>query len=151
MSASLQSTRLPRPTWVSLWDGREWPGRVIGGMPAFDFGCAPTGLLTRRQLRDQGLAPGGHEPYARLVWKRGRRWAWLWRSDLATPKRTCTPAQRTAVGKALRARQVCVLCGPVSYCVRRTDRLCGDCFVAGATPVETGAPAWQALEWGRAA
>jgi hypothetical protein len=137
-------TRPPRSTrWVTLWDGRQWPGRMFGGLPAFDFGCAPSGLLTRRQLRATGLAPGGHEPYARLVWKRDRRWAWLYIEERARPKRTATPAQLDAVGKALAARQVCAVCGPVGYCVRTTDRLCGDCHAAGLQPVTIGTPAWD--------
>jgi len=131
--------------WVTLWDGRQWPGRRLAGLPAFEFGCAPSGLLTRRQLRAAGLAPGGQEPYARLVWKRDRRWAWLYREDLARPKRTPSRAQLEAVAKALAARQVCAHCGPVEYCVRTTDLLCGDCYAAGAEPRPTREPAWELL------
>ena len=138
--------------WVALWDGRQWPGRMVAGLPAFDFGCAPSGLLTRRQLRAAGLAPGGQDPYARLVWKRDRRWAWLYREDLARPKRIPTAAQLEAIGKALAARQVCAHCGPVPYCVRTTDRLCGDCHTAGVTPSTTRPPTWDVLRgWTRAA
>ena len=129
-----------------LWDGRSWPGRMLDGLPAFEFGCAPAGLLTRRQLRAAGLAPGGHEPYGRLVWRRGNRWAWLYREDLARPKRVATPAQLEAVGKALAARQVCAVCGPVSYCVRTTDQLCGDCYLAGAEPHTNRAATWEASQ-----
>lgn len=123
-----------RLRWVALWDGRQWPGRMLSGLPAFEFECAPSGLLTRRQLRAAGLAPGGQEPYARLVWKRDRRWAWLYREDLARPKRIASAAQLAAVGKALAARRVCAVCGPVEHCVRTTDQLCGDCHAAGVTP-----------------
>jgi hypothetical protein len=138
--------------WLVLWDGRQWPGRMLAGMPAFDYHCAPSGLLTRRQLRAAGLAPGGQEPYARLVWKRDRRWAWLYREDLAAPKRVPTPAQLDALGRALAARRVCAHCGPVAYCVRTTDRLCGDCHTAGVTPVTSRPPAWEVLRgWTRAA
>ena len=143
------STTLPadfgRRRWLVLWDGRRWPGRMLDGLPAFDFGCAPSGLLTRRQLRAAGLAPGGHEPYGRLTWHRGRRWAWLYREDLARPKRVATPAQLEAVGKALATRQVCAVCGPVSYCVRTTDQLCGDCYLAGAEPHTNRLATWEAL------
>ena len=139
---------LTRRRWLVLWDGRLWPGRMLDGLPAFEFGCAPAGLLTRRQLRAAGLAPGGHEPYGRLVWNRGRRWAWLYREDLARPKRVATPAQLVAVGKALSARQVCAVCGPVSYCVRTTDQLCGDCYLAGAEPHTNRLATWEALrDW----
>jgi hypothetical protein len=123
---------------------------MFAGLPTFDFHCAPSGLLTRRQLRAAGLAPGGQEPYARLMWKRDRRWAWLYRADLARPKRTPTPAQLEAVGKALAARQICAACGPVGYCVRTTDRLCGDCHVAGVAPATTQLPTWEVLNrWPR--
>ena len=121
-------------TWIELWDGRYWPGRIIGGLPAFEWQQAPAGLLTRRQLRGKGLALGGQEPFARLVWKRDIRWAWLYVEDRAHPKRVATAAQLAAVGRALAARRVCVVCGPVSHCVRTTDGLCGDCYAAGGTP-----------------
>ncbi len=133
--------------WLWLWDGRRWPGWEIDGMPAFGYAAAPSGLLTRRQLRDADLCPGGHEPYARLAWQRGRRWAWLWRADLARPKRTATAAQLAAVNAALRARRVCAVCGPVDHCVRTTDRLCGDCHVAGVTPPASAEPpAWRVIQ-----
>jgi hypothetical protein len=115
---------------LELWDGRWWPGRIERGMPTFGFKCAPDGLLTRRQLRAAGLAPGGQEPWARLVWKRDRRFAWLYRADLATPKRIPTAAQLTSLGAALAARRVCANCGPVDYTVRTSDHLCGDCYAA---------------------
>ena len=127
--------------WLVLWDGRQWPGRMLDGLPAFDFGCAPAELLTRRQLRDKGLSPGGQEPYARLVWKRDRRWAWLYVEDRARPKRTASPAQFAAIGNALAARRVCAVCGPVDHCVRTTDRLCGDCHATGVQPPTAIGPA----------
>ena len=139
---------MSRWQWVVLWDGRHWPGRVLQGVPAFDFGCAPSGLSTRRQLRAAGLSPGGQEPYARLVWRGERRWAWLYRADLARPKRVPTSAQLAAVRKALVARQVCAVCGPVGYCVRTTDRLCGECHAAGQALAGTQTPGWVAVgQW----
>ena len=132
---------MTRQRWVTLWDGRQWPGRVLAGLPAFAFGCAPSGLLTRRQLRDRGLCPGGQGPYARLVWKRDRRWAWLYVEDRARPKRTASPAQLAAIGHALAARRVCAVCGPVDHCVRTTDRLCGDCHATGVQPPTAIGPA----------
>ncbi|GAB3765689.1 RRQRL motif-containing zinc-binding protein [Microlunatus parietis] len=114
-----------------LWDGRVWPAVVESdGLPEFRFRQAPDGLLTRRQLRDAGLSPGGQEPYGRIVWKREQRFAWLYREDLAAPKRVPTPAQLAAVEAALAARKVCVECGPVDHTVRTTDHLCGDCYAA---------------------
>lgn len=117
-------------TTVELWDGRYWPGRIERGIPTFQFRCAPAGLLTRRQLRDAGLAPGGQEPWAQLVWRRDRRRAWLYRADLAKPKRSATPAQLAAIEAALAARRVCAVCGPVDHMVRTSDHLCGDCYAA---------------------
>ncbi|MBO0811206.1 MAG: hypothetical protein J2P23_04080 [Microlunatus sp.] len=115
-------------TYVELWDGCSWPGRIEHGMPTFPFRCAPDGLLTRRQLRAAGLAPGGQEPWAQLVWRRDGRFAWLYRVDLAKPKRIPTPAQLAAVQAALAARRVCAECGPVDHTVRTSDHLCGDCY-----------------------
>ncbi|WP_199238083.1 RRQRL motif-containing zinc-binding protein [Kribbella steppae] len=134
--------------WVELWDGRRWPGRVRDGVPEFGFGMAPPGLSTRRQLRDRGLCRGGQEPFARLVWKRDRRFAWLYVDAHAKPKRTATDAQLTAVGKALAARKLCAECGPVDHFVRTTDQLCGDCHEAGVTPPGDEAATWRVLhEW----
>lgn len=134
--------------WVELWDGRRWPGRVRNGLPEFGFGLAPAGLSTRRQLRERGLCRGGQEPFARLVWQRERRFAWLYVDDRAKPKRTPSDAQRDAVDKALAARKVCAECGPVDHCVRTTDRLCGDCHAAGVTPQTDHGATWRVLhEW----
>ncbi|MFC9131857.1 RRQRL motif-containing zinc-binding protein [Streptomyces sp. NPDC057099] len=70
----------------------------------------PEGLATRRQLRAMGLSPGGHGPVARLTWRGGNRWAWLYRVDLAVPKRTPTLAQEMALDRAMAARSTCPLC-----------------------------------------
>ncbi|MFC4506135.1 MULTISPECIES: RRQRL motif-containing zinc-binding protein [Streptomyces] len=70
----------------------------------------PGGLATRRQLRTLGLSPGGHDPVARLICRGGNRWAWLYRVDLAVPKRTPTLAQEEALDRAMAARQTCPEC-----------------------------------------
>ena len=86
------------------------------GLPTYPFHCAPDGLFTIRQLRDKGLRPGGQEPAAQIMWRRkGRRKnkrciAYLYRIDLALPKRHATPAQLVAIGKALAARRTCPTC-----------------------------------------
>jgi hypothetical protein len=64
-------------------------------------------LATRRQLRDMGLRPGGHEPVARLECRGGKRWAWLYRIDLAKPKFAMTLKKEAALDKAMAARQTC--------------------------------------------
>jgi hypothetical protein len=113
---------------ITLWDGREALGRWVDGFPAFRFGMAPTGLATRRQLRTRGLCPGGREPYALLLWRRDKAWAYLYRLDLAKPKRVPTPAQSAALAKAMTARRVCRACGQdVGYCVPTSTRTCWNC------------------------
>lgn len=71
---------------------------------------APPGLATRRQLRAKGLRPGGQDPVAQIECRRGLRRAWLYRIDLALPKRTPTLAQEEALDKAMAARQTCPRC-----------------------------------------
>ncbi|ARZ68738.1 hypothetical protein SMD11_3094 [Streptomyces albireticuli] len=38
------------------------------GIPTYPWSLAPDGLATRRQLRDQGLRPGGQEIAAQVMW-----------------------------------------------------------------------------------
>lgn len=134
--------------WVALPDGRRWPGRVRNGLPEFKFGLAPAGLSTRRQLRERGLSRGGQEPFARLVWKRDQRFAWLYVDAKARAKRTPSDKQLAAVQKALAARKVCAECGPVEHYVRTSDRLCGECHAAGVQPTQTEQATWQQLhDW----
>ncbi|WP_433315872.1 RRQRL motif-containing zinc-binding protein [Micromonospora chersina] len=103
------------------------------GFPTFPFRMAPDGLATRRQLRAAGLRPGGHDPVAQILWRRGKRVAYLYRLDLAAPKRTATPAQREAIAKALRARRTCRHCGHVQpYYIPRRTGSCLDCTPGGA-------------------
>lgn len=126
---------------VPLWDGRTWPGWQCKGLPVFKYKFAPSGLLTRRQLRAARLCPGGQEPYALLVWRRGQRWAWLYRSDLARPKRVPSSAQLAALDKAIGARQTCRECGQrQTYCVSTADGRCAECMAAAGT----GAWRWAA-------
>jgi hypothetical protein len=115
----------------------EWVARTRvtqGTMPdpgvvaTFSYRTAPEGLATRRQLRQQGLRPGGQPVVARIVWRHGRRHADLFYIALARPKRTATPAQCAAVDKALAARRTCGKCGVVqSYYIPRRSRACHDC------------------------
>lgn len=114
------------------WDGLWYPaqGRVFG-LPAFGFKAAPSGLATRRQLRSAGLCPGGQSPVAVLTWRRGGRWAWLYRVDTAQPKRTPSPGQVAALGAAMAVRRSCETCGQdAGYYLPRSDRRCGPCVVA---------------------
>ncbi|MFD8629610.1 RRQRL motif-containing zinc-binding protein [Streptomyces hygroscopicus] len=67
-------------------------------------------LATRRQLREMGLRPGDQEPVARIECCGGKRWAWLYRIDLAKPKLPMTLAKEAALDKAMAARQTCGTC-----------------------------------------
>ncbi|GAA5040203.1 RRQRL motif-containing zinc-binding protein [Actinopolymorpha pittospori] len=113
---------------VKLWDGRTSLTRPVCGLPAWSFGWAPEGLVTRRQLRAAGLCPGGADAYGVLVWYHDRSWAWLFRLDLAKPKRVPTPTQAGALDKAMATRRWCNACRrDVGYCASRTFGVCGEC------------------------
>ncbi|WP_111649163.1 RRQRL motif-containing zinc-binding protein [Actinoplanes lutulentus] len=103
------------------------------GIPTYPFKLAPTGLATLRQLRADGLRPGGQEIAAQLMWRRGHRRAFLYRIDLAVPKRTATAAQRAALDKAMTARRTCPECGVFQdYYIPRRTGACLDCTPGGA-------------------
>ncbi|MEV4728884.1 RRQRL motif-containing zinc-binding protein [Saccharopolyspora sp. NPDC049426] len=118
--------------WVELPDGRCELGWIDHGLPTFRFGHAPSGLATRRQLREAGLCPGGQGIVAQITWKRGRRWAGLYRMDLAKPKRRPSLGQQLAVCKALRARRTCPTCPAgqrvKDYYLPTSPRRCFDCL-----------------------
>jgi hypothetical protein len=110
-------------------DGRRY------GIPAYPFHWAPRHLYTIRQLRAKGLRPGGQAPIAQILWRRGLRVAYLYRADLALPKRRATPAQLAAIAKALRARRTCPACGTEKpYCIPRSLGECSDCTDKAVTP-----------------
>jgi hypothetical protein len=99
------------------------------GIPTYPYHWAPKNLLTRRQLRARGLRPGGQSPIAQILWRRGLRVAYLYRADLALPKRQATPAQLTALDRALAARRTCATCGTEKpYCIPRSTGECNDCI-----------------------
>jgi hypothetical protein len=107
-------------------DGRRY------GIPTYPYHWAPKGLLTIRQLRARGLRPGGQQPIAQILWRRGLRVAYLYRTDLALPRRQATPAQLAAIGKALTARRTCPACGTEKdYCLPRSTGQCNDCTDGG--------------------
>jgi hypothetical protein len=100
------------------------------GMPTYPWRCAPDGLLTTRQLRASSLRPGGQPVTAQILWNHHgkRRVAYLYRADLALPKRPATPAQLAAIAAALRARRTCPTCGTEKpYCIPRSRGECNDC------------------------
>lgn len=87
-------------------------GERYGGTPTYPWrkGPAKTVLATRRQLREMGLRPGGQEPVAQVVCRRGKRVGFLYRVDQALPVRAMTPGRATALDRAMAARQTCPLC-----------------------------------------
>ena len=100
------------------------------GIPTYWWRGAPPGFATARQLRDRGLRPGGQPVAAQILWRGvgGTRTAYLYRIDLARPKRTATPAQRTAIAKALLARRTCPTCHQIRpYYIPRSLGECLDC------------------------
>ncbi|MEV8245901.1 RRQRL motif-containing zinc-binding protein [Streptomyces rochei] len=82
-------------------------------LPTYRWRLAPDGYATRRQLRAQGLRPGGQEVAATLERPRRRREplvAYLYRVDLAKPVRPMTPGRWAALAAANRARRTCPQC-----------------------------------------
>lgn len=106
------------------------PDGVRHGFPTWPWRSAPEGFATIRQLRPLGLRPGGQPVAAQVMWRGvgGERAAYLYRVDLALPKRTATPAQLEAIAKALTARRTCSTCGQVKpYYIPRKFGECLDC------------------------
>jgi hypothetical protein len=109
-------------------DGRRY------GFPTFPYHYAPDGLATLRQLRADGLRPAGQPVIAQILWRhrKQQRVAYLYRRDLAAPKRTATPAQLAAIGKALLARRTCRHCGITRpYYIPRSTGACLICEPGG--------------------
>jgi len=91
-------------------------------------------MATRRQLRTMGLRPGGQGPVAVLLFahrqpnRRRVEHAWLYLTATARPKRTATPAQRTAITRALAARRTCRRCArEQGYYLSTISQLCRGC------------------------
>ncbi|KES06156.1 hypothetical protein BU52_15585 [Streptomyces toyocaensis] len=100
-------------------------------LPVFRWRLAPDGYATRRQLRAQGLRPGGQDVAAQLERPRRRRGplvAYLYRVDLAVPVRPMTPARRAALAKANAARRTCPACRrDAGYVIPTTLGTCVPC------------------------
>jgi hypothetical protein len=109
-------------------DGRRY------GLPTYPYHWAPKNLLTIRQLRARGLRPGGQQPAAQIIWRRGLRIAYLYEVALALPKRQASPAQLIALASAMRARRTCPSCHREKpYCIPRSTGQCNDCTYGGAS------------------
>jgi hypothetical protein len=105
-------------------------GARHGGLPTFWWRGAPPGYATRRQLRAAGLCPGGQPIAGQVLWAGvgGTRVAYLYRADLAKPKRTATAAVLAALDAAMRVRRTCPTCRVVcAYCIPRSLGECLDC------------------------
>ncbi|MGW3984116.1 RRQRL motif-containing zinc-binding protein [Streptomyces mirabilis] len=114
--------------------------RDQAGLPEYDRRELPEGLVTRRQLRDMNLSPGGQSPVGilrcrlclnRPDWScRHPTRGYLVRLDLAKPKRVPTIAQEWALDRAMAARQTCPKCKRRYYfCLPlRTKGSCDPCF-----------------------
>lgn len=110
--------------------GFEDPTGARYGVPTFPWRSAPSGFATLRQLRARGLRPGGQPVAAQILWRGvgGTRSAYLYRVELAKPKRTATPAQRAAIELALVARRRCPTCRQVRpYYIPRSLGECLTC------------------------
>ena len=98
------------------------------GFPTYPYRWAPEHLATVRQLRARGLRPGGQQPVAQILWRHGKRVAYLYDIAKALPKRQATPAQQAAITKALRARRTCPTCRVVQpYYIPTRYGECFDC------------------------
>lgn len=100
-------------------------------VPTYPWRLAPEGLATFRQLRAQGLRPGGQDVVAQLERPRRRRGpliAYLYRVDLALPVRPMTPAKRAALERANTAQRLCPECGrDAGYRIPSSLGMCVPC------------------------
>ena len=111
-------------------DNRSGLLEELGPEPEFRWALAPACLATRRQLRADGLCPPrGARPVAFLVWRRGRRWAGLYRAVQAVPRTPASPAVLASLDRARAALRTCRVCGrDAGYRLPdRWDRTCLDC------------------------
>ena len=110
------------------------------GLPTYPYHLAPSGMATRRQLRKQGLRPGGQDIAAQIIWWHGggrgrdgragrrRRVAYLYDGARAKPVRPMTPAKEAAVRAALIARMTCPSCRRVMpYHISKSLGECNEC------------------------
>ncbi|MFD0001773.1 RRQRL motif-containing zinc-binding protein [Streptomyces sp. NPDC127178] len=117
--------------WGKCFD----PSGARYGVPTYPWKLAPDGLATRRQLRAEGLRPGG-QPIAAQAMRINRRTgtprvAYLYRIDRAKPVRPMTSRKWGALALAMLARRTCPSCRlDVGYCIPRSHGICGMCLAA---------------------
>ncbi|MGW4247980.1 hypothetical protein [Nocardia sp. NPDC004722] len=79
---------------------------MSGGIPTYQRRMAPTHLRTIRQLAAAGLRKNGQDIAGKLPPGRWGKPTYLYDVNLAAPKRPCTDANRVALAKANRERQL---------------------------------------------
>jgi hypothetical protein len=110
------------------------PNGTTYGLPTYPYHFAPDGYATTRQLRERGLRPGGQDIAAQILWRKGKRVAYLYEIAKAKPKRAASAKQLAAIGKALLARRTCPTCRQLKdYYIPRRQGECFDCQY-GDTP-----------------
>ncbi|MFF0734101.1 RRQRL motif-containing zinc-binding protein [Streptomyces chartreusis] len=120
--------------WGKCFD----PSGARYGIPTYPWHLAPDGLATRRQLRAEGLRPGG-QPIAAQAMRMNRRTgtpgvAYVYRIDRAKPARPMTSRKWGVLALAMLARRICPACRlDVGYCIPRSHGICGMCLTAQDT------------------
>lgn len=76
--------------------------------------CGFPHLPIQDSANPPSLRPGGQDVAGQILWRRGRRVAYLYRIELARPVRPMTAARARALEAAMQARRTCPTC--------RTDR-----------------------------
>jgi hypothetical protein len=125
-----QDALIARGMYIEFYD----PNGVRYGFPTYPFNGAPAGYATRRQLRTQGLRPGGQPVAAQILWRHRNqhRVAYLYLLADAKPKRQPTEGNWRAVFAMLVARRTCPTCGvEKNYYIPRRYGECLSC--AGVT------------------
>ncbi|MFJ6794380.1 RRQRL motif-containing zinc-binding protein [Streptomyces sp. NPDC091268] len=107
------------------------PNGARFGIPTYPWRLAPEGLATRRQLRAQGLRPGGQPIAAQVLrprFRRGPLVAYLYRLDRAKPVRPMTSRKWGALALAMLARRTCPQCSTdAGYVIPASLGMCVPC------------------------
>ncbi|MGW2366341.1 RRQRL motif-containing zinc-binding protein [Streptomyces sp. NPDC001667] len=116
------------PTFGTCYD----PSGARYGIPTYPWRLAPDGLATRRQLRAQGLRPGGQDIAAQVMRANSRRGgvqvAYLYSVAGAKAVRPMTSRKWGALGLAMLARRTCPACRQdAGYCIPTSLGMCVTC------------------------
>jgi hypothetical protein len=79
-------------------------------LPVYRYRLAPHGLMTRRQLRQEGLSASRADVVGEIRWRRGHRVAYLYDPTTARPVRPMTPGRWRSHAAMMRARRTCPAC-----------------------------------------